>query len=273
MSGAGGNGGGGGDQEGGDLARAEGLRLAFGDKRVLDDFSLRVREGESLVILGRSGCGKSVFLKCLLGLLAPDSGSIRYGGGDLLSDGALRRRMRAEGSMLFQSSALFDSLPVWENVCFGLLSSGRTRRRDARAAAVDLLAEVDLPPETADLFPAELSGGMKKRVALARAVATRPRLLLFDEPTAGLDPIMTNIIDDLIRRSVRDLRATAVTVTHDMQSARRIADRAALLFGGRIAWEGPAAGLDDARHPALRQFVEGRLDGPLSARTLAGEQD
>lgn len=252
---------------------AEDLHLAFGSKRVLNGFSLTVEPGESLVILGRSGCGKSVFLKCLLGLLSPQSGTILWHDKDLLSDRRTAERLRSESSMLFQSSALFDSLTVWENVAFGLMSTGRATRTQARAIAIERLAEVELPPETADFSPSELSGGMKKRVALARAVATSPGLLLFDEPTSGLDPIMTNIIDLLIIRSVKSLGATAITVTHDMESARRIASRVALLHGGKIVWQGPSSDLASPTHPALAQFVQGEAEGPLAVRTLAGEQD
>ena len=253
--------------------QAQDLHLAFGPKKVLQSYSLEVAQGESLVILGRSGTGKSVFLKCLLGLLAPDSGRILWNGRDLLSDRALQRELRAKVGMLFQSSALFDSLPVWENVAFGLLATGRCNRREALEIAIERLAEVELPPETAHLSPAELSGGMKKRVGLARAVAVKPEILLFDEPTSGLDPIMTNIIDELILASVRSLGATAITVTHDMRSAQRIADRVALLHEGAIRWQGPAAALEDPPDEALAQFVGGLREGPLAARTQAGEQD
>ncbi len=262
---------------------AQDLHLAFGDKRVLNSFSLSLKRGESLVILGRSGTGKSVFLKCLLGLLAVNRGDIFWRGAELGSrsgsgkdEEAPRKsyaELRAQCGMLFQSSALFDSLPVWENVAFGLMAARRISRSEALDIAIARLEEVELPPETAHLFPAELSGGMRKRVGLARAVASEPRLLLFDEPTSGLDPIMTRIIDDLILSSMNRLGASAITVTHDMASAARIANRVALLHGGQIVWHGSSQALEDPQDEALRQFVRGEAQGPLAVRTRAGEQD
>ncbi|MDA7981521.1 MAG: ATP-binding cassette domain-containing protein [Alphaproteobacteria bacterium] len=246
---------------------AEGLFLSFGKKEVLKNFSLNIGRGESVVILGRSGCGKSVFLKCLLGLLRPDDGKLFWQNRDLLKERGAPRELRQRIGMLFQSSALFDSLTVWENVAFGLLATKRMNRAEAYDVAIERLAEVELPPETALLSPAELSGGMKKRVGLARAVATRPEILLFDEPTSGLDPIMTRIIDDLILGSVKSLGATAITVTHDMQSAARIADRVALLHGGSICWQGGVDALaapENAGNQSLLQFVRGESRGPLA---------
>ncbi|MGR4001232.1 MAG: ATP-binding cassette domain-containing protein [Alphaproteobacteria bacterium] len=246
---------------------AEGLSLSFGSKQVLRDFSLSVNRGESVVILGRSGCGKSVFLKCLLGLLRPDGGRLFWQERDLLRERGAARDLRRQIGMLFQSSALFDSMTVWENVAFGLLATKKMGREEAFEVAIARLAEVELPPEAALLSPAELSGGMKKRVGLARAVATKPEILLFDEPTSGLDPIMTRIIDDLILGSVKSLGATAITVTHDMQSAARIADRVALLHDGCICWQGSVealSSLEEVGDPSLLQFVRGESRGPLS---------
>ena len=262
---------------------ARDLYLAFGKKKVLDGFSFSLKRGESIVILGRSGTGKSVFLKCLLGLLSVNRGEMLWQGAKLgqrtsQRGGEAKQRksfaeFRAGCGMLFQSSALFDSLPVWENVAFGLMAAGRVSRTEALDLAITRLEEVELPPETAHLFPAELSGGMRKRVGLARAVASEPKILLFDEPTSGLDPIMTRIIDDLILNSMNRLGASAITVTHDMASAGRIANKVALLHGGRIVWHGSAEALQDPQDPALRQFVRGEADGPLAAQTRAGEQD
>ena len=266
-----------------DEVEARDLYLSFASKQVLNGFSLNLKRGESLVILGRSGSGKSVFLKCLLGLLSVNRGDMFWRGKQLSSrssggkDEETARKsyaeLRAECGMLFQSSALFDSLPVWENVAFGLMAAGRISRAEALDIAIARLEEVELPPETAQLFPAELSGGMRKRVGLARAVASEPRLLLFDEPTSGLDPIMTRIIDDLILNSMSRLGASAITVTHDMASAARIGNKVALLHGGQIVWHGASQALQDPQDEALRQFVHGEAQGPLAAQTRAGEQD
>jgi phospholipid/cholesterol/gamma-HCH transport system ATP-binding protein len=242
-----------------------GLCKSFGPKQVLDHLDLDVAPGESLVIIGGSGSGKSVLLKCILGLIEPDRGSIHIDGTEL---GALsrseREKVRARIGMLFQAGALFDSLPVWENVCFGLLQLGRIRRTEARAKAAEVLAQVGLAASVADLWPAELSGGMQKRVALARAIAAQPDILFFDEPTTGLDPIMGAVIDGLIVDCVKTLGATAVSITHDMPSARRIADRVAMIFGGRIIWTGPASSIDDPGEAHVAQFVKGSRDGPIT---------
>jgi len=242
-----------------------GLTKSFGPKLVLDRLDLDIAAGESLVVIGGSGSGKSVLLKCILGLMEPDSGSIRIDGVEVTTMGrAERDRVRARFGMLFQAGALFDSLPVWENVCFGLLQTGRIAGREARAKAVEVLAQVGLADTVADLWPAELSGGMQKRVALARAIAARPDILFFDEPTTGLDPIMGAVIDGLIVDCVKRLGATAVSITHDMASARRIADRIAMIFKGRIIWTGPARAIDDPGEPHVAQFVRGSRDGPIT---------
>ncbi|TVQ56234.1 MAG: ATP-binding cassette domain-containing protein [Rhodobacteraceae bacterium] len=240
---------------------------AFGSKRVLRGVTLAAAKGESLVIIGGSGTGKSVTLKCVLGLIAPDSGVIRVDGEDVARlRGAARERYLDKFGMLFQGAALFDSLPVWRNVAFRMLS-GRKRRpvREAREIAVEKLRRVGLGPETADLFPAELSGGMQKRVGLARAIAGDPEIIFFDEPTTGLDPIMADVINDLIREIVTEMGATALTITHDMSSVRKIADRVAMLHDGVVQWEGPIAALDDSGNPYVDQFIHGRAHGPIEA--------
>lgn len=244
--------------------RIRDLRKSFGEKLVLDGIDLDVMPGTSMVIIGGSGSGKSVLLKCVLGLIEPDAGTIEIDGTDILP---LPRReqetIRARIGMLFQNGALFDSLPVWENVVFGLLAQRRLRRSDGPTKAADFLAQVGLAPSVGALYPAELSGGMQKRVALARAIAARPDLMFFDEPTTGLDPIMGAVIDGLVVDCVRQLGSTAVAITHDMASARRIGDTAAMIHRGRIIWSGPATSLLDSGDPVVDQFTHGRREGPI----------
>jgi phospholipid/cholesterol/gamma-HCH transport system ATP-binding protein len=244
--------------------RIRALRKAFGPKVVLDGVDLEVADGESLVVIGGSGTGKSVLLKCILGILTPDSGSIEVDGVELL---ALTRREREEVmqkfGMLFQGAALFDSLPVWENVAFRLLQIERLGRAEARAKATQTLGMVGLGASVADLSPAELSGGMQKRVGLARAIAAQPEILFFDEPTTGLDPIMADVINGLIARLVRQLGATAISITHDLASARKIADRVAMIYKGRIIWQGPVGQIDASGNPYVDQFIHGRAEGPI----------
>ncbi len=237
-----------------------GVKKRFGPKVVLNGVDLAIAPGESMVIIGGSGTGKSVMLKCILGLLTPEAGSIRVDGVSVvgLSARALAAH-QARFGMLFQGGALFDSLPVWRNISFAL--SGPAAER--RAAAIDNLARVGLGADVADLRPSELSGGMQKRVALARAIAARPEILFFDEPTTGLDPIMADVINNLIRTLVTDLKITALTITHDMASVRKIADSVAMLYEGRIVWHGPRDGIDSADNPFVDQFVHGRADGPI----------
>ena len=244
--------------------RIRGLRKAFGDKQVLDGIDLDIAAGTSMVVIGGSGSGKSVLLKCILGLVEPDSGSIEIDGQDLTRlDQPAREASRAQIGMLFQNGALFDSLPVWENVAFGLLAQNQVSRAQARTRATEMLAQVGLAAGVGALFPAELSGGMQKRVGLARAIAGGGRILFFDEPTTGLDPIMGAIIDGLIGDCVRRLGSTALAITHDMASAARIGDCAAMLFGGRLVWQGEAAHLLDSGNPMVDQFTHGRRDGPI----------
>ena len=220
--------------------------------------------GESVVIIGGSGVGKSVLLKCILGLIDPDHGTIEIDGEDVTHfRGGRRDRVNEHIGMLFQGAALFDSLPVWENVAFALLQTRRTDRPAAKELAIEKLAQVGLNPDVAELWPSELSGGMKKRVALARAIATNPDIIFFDEPTTGLDPIMSDVINDLIAACVRELGATALTITHDMASARKIADRIAMLYQGEIIWHGPVASIDRSEDARVDQFINGRAMGPI----------
>ena len=244
--------------------RIRGLCKRFGGKVVLDGVDLDVMPATSMVVIGGSGSGKSVLLKCVLGLIEPDEGVIEIDGRDILTASrAEREQARARIGMLFQAGALFDSLSVWENVAFGLLARHTIKRSEARSQANDFLKQVGLADTVGDLSPAELSGGMQKRVALARAIASRPDIMFFDEPTTGLDPIMGAVIDGLIVDCVRRLGSTAVAITHDMASAKRIGDQAAMLLNGRIIWRGPADDLMDSGNPAVDQFTHGRREGPI----------
>ncbi len=244
--------------------RVRGLRKAFGDKQVLDGIDFDLMAGTSLVVIGGSGSGKSVLIKCILGLIEPDAGSIHIDGHDILrAPRDAREAARARIGMLFQNGALFDSLSVWENVAFGLLARHKATRADARARADDVLGQVGLAPSVGDLSPAELSGGMQKRVALARAIAAQPDILFFDEPTTGLDPIMGAVIDGLIVDCVKRLGSTAIAITHDMASARRIGDRAAMLFKGKVVWIGDASALMESGNAMVDQFTHGRREGPI----------
>ncbi|MBO9380374.1 ATP-binding cassette domain-containing protein [Sphingomonas histidinilytica] len=242
----------------------EGVRKAFGGNAVLDGVDLAIERGESMVIIGQSGSGKSVMLKCILGLIRPDRGAIRVDGEDLMAMSARElETARAKFGMLFQGSALFDSLPIWRNVTFAL-TQGRLRdSAKMRKIAAENLERVGLGSEVLDLRPSELSGGMQKRVALARAIAPRPEIIFFDEPTTGLDPIRADVINDLIVELVEELGVTALTITHDMASARKIAHRVAMLYQGRIVWSGPRDRLYDSGNPYVDQFVQGRAEGPI----------
>lgn len=252
------------------MIRLTSVRKSFGPKVVLDDLTLDVRKGESLVVIGGSGTGKSVMLKCILGLLQADSGSIVVDGEDVTSlKGKDRDRMMKRFGMLFQSAALFDSLKVWENVAFGLIQGHKMPRLQARDVAIEKLAQVGLAASSGDLYPAELSGGMQKRVGLARAIATSPEIIFFDEPTTGLDPIMADVINDLIVENVKTVGATALSITHDMASARKIADRIAMLHKGKMIWVGPASEIDQSGNPYVDQFINGRAHGPITMELRA----
>jgi phospholipid/cholesterol/gamma-HCH transport system ATP-binding protein len=241
-----------------------GVKKRFGPKVVLDGLDLSVARGESVVVIGGSGTGKSVMLKCILGLLRPDAGSIAVDGVETARFGGREReKLLRKFGMLFQGGALFDSLTVWENVAFGLIQGEHMPRAEAREVAMAKLGAVGLGPEVAGLSPAELSGGMQKRVGLARAIAAEPEIIFFDEPTTGLDPIMADVINELIVKCVKDLGATAVTITHDMASARKIADRIAMLHQGKIVWNGAAKDIDASGNPFVDQFVHGRAEGPI----------
>lgn len=242
------------------------LHKRFGSKVVLDGVNLQVNPGESLVIIGGSGSGKSVTIKTVLGLVRPDSGTIEVDGEDVTRYSFRQREpMLRKVGMLFQGGALFDSLPVWKNITFGSAQRGqKLSLAEARELAVDRLEAVGLKPEVADLFPAELSGGMQKRVGLARAIAAEPEILFFDEPTTGLDPIMADVINELIVSCVKKLGSTAVTITHDMASVRKIATRVAMIYQGKIIWDGPVSAIDNSGNPYVDQFVHGRADGPIT---------
>jgi len=246
-----------------------GVRKSFGGKTVLDGVDLDINSAESLVVIGGSGTGKSVTLKCVLGLLAPEAGSIKVDGEEVIGlNGAGRERVLRKFGMLFQGSALFDSLTVWENVAFGLIQGRGVARARAKEIALEKMAQVGLGLEVGALSPAELSGGMQKRVGLARAIATDPEIIFFDEPTTGLDPIMADVINDLIVNSVRSLGATALSITHDIASARKIADRVAMIHGGKIIWSGPVSDMDASGNDFVDQFISGRAQGPIEMQVL-----
>ncbi|GBQ25443.1 ABC transporter ATP-binding protein [Acidiphilium acidophilum] len=244
--------------------RIRGLKKAFGAKRVLDGIDLDVMPGTGMVIIGGSGTGKSVLLKCILGMIRPDAGEILIDGEDVLKAKPARARvLRDQIGMLFQNGALFDSRTVWENVAFGLLARGKVTRSEARTVAARVLSQVGLDASVGDLSPAELSGGMQKRVALARAIAAEPSIMFFDEPTTGLDPIMGAVIDGLIVDCVKRLGSTSIAITHDMASAARIGDRIAMLLDGKLIWQGDAASVMNSGNPMVDQFVHGRSEGPI----------
>ncbi|GAB5446635.1 ABC transporter ATP-binding protein [Gymnodinialimonas sp.] len=234
----------------------KGLSKSFGPKHVLQGITLDVAQGESLVVIGGSGTGKSVLLKCILGLITPDAGTIEVDGA------ASTTALLDKFGMLFQGAALFDSMPVWQNVAFRLLQTNMPRK-DARDLAIEKLRRVGLTPDTADLFPSELSGGMQKRAGLARAIAAEPEIIFFDEPTTGLDPIMSGVINDLIQEITSEMGATTITITHDMSSVRAIASTVAMLHDGKIRWHGPASSIDATDDPYLRQFISGSATGPI----------
>ena len=248
----------------------KGLYKSFGAKKVLQGIDLEVGRGESLVVIGGSGTGKSVLIKCILGLIKPDSGSI-------LVDGVETTRLSGNGrdqlirkfGMLFQGGALFDSIPVWQNVAFGLIQGQGMKKPEAKKIAIETLAKVGLGRDVAELNPSELSGGMQKRVGLARAIAAEPEIIFFDEPTTGLDPIMSDVINNLITERVKDLGATALSITHDMASARKISDRIAMLYQGKIIWQGRTDTIDNSGNAYVDQFIHGRAEGPIRMEVRA----
>jgi phospholipid/cholesterol/gamma-HCH transport system ATP-binding protein len=247
-----------------------GVHKAFGPKVVLAGIDLSVAKGESVVVIGGSGTGKSVMLKCILGLLRPETGSIRIDGEEIIGMGPKDRdRIMRKFGMLFQGGALFDSLKVWENVAFGLIQGQKMERAKARDIAIEKLAQVGLAASTGELSPSELSGGMQKRVSLARAIATNPEIIFFDEPTTGLDPIMADVINDLIVKCCKEVGATALSITHDMASARKISDRIAMLYKGRLIWVGPARDIDHSGNEFVDQFIHGRAVGPITMELRA----
>lgn len=251
--------------------RIRDLRKSFGSKVVLDGLDLDIGDGESVVVIGGSGTGKSVLLKCIIGLMEADSGVIEIDGENVVGmSRADREALMRKFGMLFQGGALFDSLPVWENVAFGLMAAKRMDRAEARRVAIDKLAQVGLKEEVAALSPSELSGGMQKRVSLARAIATSPEIIFFDEPTTGLDPIMADVINDLIVKCTRELGATGLSITHDMASARKIADRIAMLYDGRIIWAGAVSEIDNSGNDHVDQFIHGRAEGPIQMAVRRG---
>lgn len=243
-----------------------GLKKRLRGRQVLDGVDLDVAPGRSIVVIGGSGVGKSVTLKCALGIMKPDAGKVLVDGADVTH---MPRDQRAEVmrkfGMLFQGAALFDSLQVWENVAFRLIYADGVPRKEARERAIETMRKVRLSPDFADVRPIELSGGMQKRAGLARAIIAKPDILFFDEPTTGLDPITADAINDLIVEMVKELGCAAVSITHDMASARKIADEIAMLHAGKIVWRGPAAEIDRSGNAMVDQFVNGRADGPIQA--------
>jgi phospholipid/cholesterol/gamma-HCH transport system ATP-binding protein len=245
------------------------VRKAFGSKQVLSGIDISVDQGQSLVVIGGSGTGKSVMLKCILGIIEADSGSIKVDGQETRGlAGKKRDALLDQFGMLFQGSALFDSLPVWHNVAFKLIQAKGMKPKDAKDIAIQKLASVGLTADVAELFPAELSGGMQKRVSLARAICAEPKIIFFDEPTTGLDPIMADVINDLIVKCVRELGATTISITHDMASARKIADRVAMIYQGQIIWHGRKEDIDHSDNPYVDQFIHGRAEGPITMQVL-----
>ena len=238
------------------------IKKAFNQVNVLNGINLDVAKGESMVVIGGSGTGKSVLLKVILGLIQPDSGEIFLEGQSLSRIG--REQFLERFGMLFQGGALFDSLNVWQNISFRLIrGNGRINAKEAREIAEQKLQRVGLKPEISELFPSELSGGMQKRVGLARAIASNPEIIFFDEPTTGLDPIMAGVINELIREIVVEMGVTAITITHDMASTRAIGDKIAMIHNGIFQWNGQITDLEKSNDPYLIQFLNGSSNGPI----------
>jgi len=240
---------------------------SFASKEVLRGINLSVSKGESLVVIGGSGSGKSVLIKTIIGLMKQTSGRIEINGIDVTAfPGHQRQEHVGKYGMLFQGGALFDSLPVWQNISFKLLQLNTLNKKEAYDLAIRKLNSVGLDSDVAKLYPAELSGGMQKRVALARAIADDPDMIFFDEPTTGLDPIMADIINDLIIKCSEELGATTITITHDMHSVRKIADNVAMIYEGQIIWHGEAKNLDKSKNEYVEQFIHGRATGPIKMK-------
>ncbi len=248
--------------------RIRGLTKSFGSNHVLRGLDLDIAKAESVVVIGGSGTGKSVLIKTVTGLMDADSGAIEIDGADVLSLPASERRaMMSRFGLLFQAGALFDSLSILDNVAFGLVEAQSMPRKQAHEIALDFMAQVGLEPDVGAMYPGEISTGMRKRASLARTIATRPDVVFFDEPTTGLDPIMGDIIDELIVKCVQEFKITALTITHDMDSARRIGDRIAMLYDGKIIWQGPTAEIDTSGNPYMHQFINGLEEGPIELVT------
>lgn len=242
----------------------EKLSKAFGSKKVLDELDLTVYNNESLVVLGGSGSGKSVLIKTIVGLIAPDSGSVKFDDDEITNLNRVERNLlMSKFGFLFQGGALFDSLTVWENIGFSIIHNKDIPNSYAKEVAEKKLKMVGLDLGILNLYPSELSGGMQKRVALARAIAHDPEVIFFDEPTTGLDPIMSNVINELIIKCREENNATTIAITHDINSARRIADRVAMLYKGKIEWIGDIKDMDAATDPIFKQFINGEIEGPI----------
>jgi len=243
------------------------LHKSFGSKKVLKGLDLEVKKGDSLVVIGGSGCGKSVLLKNIIGLISPTKGSVLIDGQETVKlNENERNQLMHKFGYLFQGGALFDSLTIWENIAFGLIQAERMDKKQAKEIAINKLNSVGLGSDVGELFPDEISGGMQKRVSLARSIATEPEIIFFDEPTTGLDPIMADVINDLIVKCSEEVGATTITITHDMSSVRKIADDVAMLYEGRFIWQGKKADIDHSGSPYVEQFIHGRAEGPIEIK-------
>ena len=247
-----------------------GVTKSFGSNHVLKGVDLEIAGGESLVLIGGSASGKTLLLKLIIGLEKPDSGSILIDGIEVTNrDRKEQIDLLKRMGMLFQQSALFDSMPIWENIAFQLLQDSNLSRSESKLIAIERLISVGLSADVSELLPAEISGGMQKRVGFARAIANNPEIVLLDEPTAGLDPIMTNVIGELILKGVRELGATTLSITSDIKSARQVADQIAMIYDGKIIWCGPTKDIDNSNNAYVDQFIHNRAEGPIKmAATL-----
>ncbi|MDD4004869.1 MAG: ABC transporter ATP-binding protein [Elusimicrobiaceae bacterium] len=249
------------------MIEIRGLSKSFGEKKVLESVSLKIEDGTVLSIIGGSGSGKSTFSKCLIRLWEPDAGRILVDGRDIthISDEFELAAVRRNFGYLFQEGALFDSISVADNVTFGLKYLTGIPEREYRRIATEKLALVGLE-NVEDLSPAELSGGMRKRVALARAIAAEPKYIIYDEPTSGLDPIMSDIVNDLVLDMKRKIGVTSIVITHDMKSAGKISDRIAMLYEGNFIMTGTPDEFRNSENEFVRQFVDGSSSGPIKMK-------